>query len=571
MNPSDKAGHFYDRLLFVFRNAAAFIPIIMLPLGFLAREDLADGRFYAGDEVFALLTALYIATSVLYLLYKKRREEPLTIIDITFLVIFHLLTLLFVLFVTGFLSAFLAVWIVLMINTDIRFGFKGFMGSFAMLAITGWLSIVIHPQLSGGEQAEVLQGAIVVGAISLIIARIRALTDRERSALAKTKEGEEYQHERLLALVNSMGDAVVATDDKGMVKVYNSTLLSLLDTNLDLADKSIDEILQLFDKDNKPVSIVQDARVRRAVYSRTDLSHKFPDGETIKLYINVAPIQPSYQSKAEHGYIFILRNITKEKTLEEEKDEFVSVVSHELRTPVTIAEGNLSNIKLLFEKGADKQILTKAVDDAHEQIIYLAKLVNDLSTLARAERGTGGSAEAIDAIALLHEIFTSYSPQAEAKKLHLNLDIPPSLPKVNANPLYLQEIMQNLVINSIKYTQTGSVTLKGSFKDGAIALEVSDTGIGISKSDQQHVFEKFYRSEDYRTRESSGTGLGLYVCKKLAEKMGLRLSFTSRLNHGSTFTLLIPSNHLVVEEAAPAASAAASPPNNGAQPVDETS
>ena len=77
---------------------------------------------------------------------------------------------------------------------------------------------------------------------------------------------------------------------------------------------------------------------------------------------------------------------------------------------------------------------------------------------------------------------------------------------------------------------------------GGVQIEVSDTGIGISKSDQKHIFEKFYRSEDYRTRESSGTGLGLYVCQKLAEKIGLDISFESRLNHGSTFTVLVPHN-----------------------------
>lgn len=543
MSP-DKASHFYDRLLFVFRNAAAFIPLVMLPLGLLARQDLADGRFYADDTTALLIFGLYVAASGLYFLYKKQRKENSLLIEAAFLTIFHVLTLLFVLFVTGFLSAFLAVWIVLMVNSDIRFGFKGFVASFALLTAAGFLSIAIHPALGSGEQAEILQGAIVVGVISLVIARIRSLTDKERSALATTRANEAYQQQRLMALVNSMGDAVVATDDKGRVKIYNSALLGLLDTNLNLTDQPVDEILELIDANNRPLSILKDAQARRAIYSRTDVSHKFSDGEIIKLYINVAPIQPSYQSHTEHGYIFILRDITKEKTLEEERDEFVSVVSHELRTPVTIAEGNLSNIKLLFERGADKAVMAQAVKDAHDQIIYLAKLINDLSTLARAERDTGGEVENVDLTDLLHTMFTTYSPQAEAKKLHLNLDVASGLPKINTNSLYLQEVIQNLITNAIKYTQTGSVTLGAHADKDGVAIQISDTGIGISKTDQQRVFEKFYRSEDYRTRESSGTGLGLYVCKKLAEKMGLKLSFTSRLDHGSVFTLLVPKIHI---------------------------
>lgn len=515
------------------------MPLVMIPFAFLAHQGLVDSRFYNGDSIMYLIVSVYLVASTVYLWYLARQPKSLAV-DVAFSFLFHLLTLLFVLFISGFLSAFLAVWIVLMISADMRFGTKGFFGSFLALCVAGVLMVWTYPFIPTSEQLEIIQGAIVVGAIGYVIARIRALTDRERVDLAKTREKEAYQRERLLALVNSMGDAVVATDNKGIINVYNSTLLSLLDTNLNLTGKSIDEVLQLRDKDNKPIKIMADAAARRAVFSRTDLSRTFGEGDIIKLYINVAPIQPSYQSRAEQGYIFILRDITKEKTVEEERDEFVSVVSHELRTPVTIAEGNLSNIKLMFERGADKKMLSQAVEDAHDQIIYLSRLVNDLSTLARAERGTGGAAEPIDISEMLHSMYTEYTPQAEAKKLQLNIEVPSKLPLVTTNRLYLQEIMQNFIVNAIKYTPSGSVTIVAQKVPEGLSLEVRDTGIGIGKADQKHIFEKFYRSEDYRTRESSGTGLGLYVCKKLAEKLGYRINFESRLNNGSTFGLLIP-------------------------------
>lgn len=515
------------------------MPFVMVPFGFLAHQSLVDARFYNSDAILYLIVAVYGVATGIYFWYLRRQPRS-TLVDVSFTILFHLLTLLFILFVSGFLSAFLSVWIVLMISADMRFGTKGFFGSFLALCLAGVLMVWTYPSIPLSEQLEIIQGAIVVGAIAYVIARIRALTDRERIDLDKTREKEAYQRERLLALVNSMGDAVVATDSKGVINVYNSTLLSLLDTNLNLAGKPIDEVLQLRDRNNKPVKIMEDAANRRTVFSRTDLSRSFGDNDSIKLYINVAPIQPSYQSKTEQGYIFILRDITKEKTIEEERDEFTSVVSHELRTPVTIAEGNLSNIKLMFERGADKKMLTQAVEDAHEQIIYLARLVNDLSTLARAERGTGGAEELIDVAEMLRNMYTEYTPQAQAKKLQLNIDLPPKLPTVTTNRLYLQEILQNFIINAIKYTQTGSVTIAAQQVPQGLSLEVRDTGIGIGKADQKHIFEKFYRSEDYRTRESSGTGLGLYVCKKLAEKLGFRIGFESRLNNGSTFGLLIP-------------------------------
>lgn len=529
----------YKTFNFILTHAAAFMPFIMIPFGLLVRQEFVDSRFYTGDGSFLLIVAIYTAASAVYLWYATKRKASL-LVDIGFMALFHILTLLFVLYVSGFLSAFLAVWIVLMISSDMRFGQRGFVFSFVGLIGAGALSLVVHPETPTNERIEIVQGALVVGAIGYVIARIRAVTDKERIALHHTREQEIYQRERLLALVNSMGDAVVATDAKGRIRVYNSTLLSLLDTNLNLVGKQIDEVLKLHDEKKARVNILDEALMRHAVFSRTDLAHDFKDGDKIRLYVNVAPIQPGYQTHAETGFIFILRDITKEKTLEEQRDEFVSVVSHELRTPVTIIEGSLSNAQLLYERGADKSVVINAIKESHDQIMYLAKLVNDLGTLAKAERGTGGEDEPIDMQALLHNIYATYEPQATAKKLALDLDMPPKLPTVTTNRLYLEEILQNLITNAIKYTQKGKVTLRASVEKTQLIIDVQDTGIGIGKSDREHIFEKFYRSEDYRTRESSGTGLGLYVCKKLAEKLGYRISFTSRLNHGTTFSVTIP-------------------------------
>ena len=511
----------------------------MVIFGLLARQGFADNRFYAGDLIFGAIVAVYILASAFSIKYAAKQRSSDKFGSVMY-VAFHALTALFIFFVAGFLSAFLAIWILMMLGSELRFGPKGLIASFAALCATAIGFIYLYPWVASGEKLEVIQGAIVVGAIAFVVSRIRAVTEREQARLTKIREQEIYQRERLMALVNSMGDAVVSTDEAGIIKVYNSTFLNLLDTNLDLTGRSLSTVLNLQDNKTHHFDLMQEAISRHTVFSRSDLAHQFSDGDVIKLYINVAPIQPGYRSRGERGFIFILRDITKEKSLEEERDEFVSVVSHELRTPVTIAEGNLSNIKLMFAKGADQQTILAAVENSHEQIVYLAKLVNDLATLARAERGTAGGLEPIDVPNMLNEIYTEYLPQAQAKKLALNLDIAPKVSQVTTNKLYMQEILQNLVTNALKYTREGSIIIRATQTKEFTAISIADTGIGISKADQKRVFEKFYRSEDYRTRESSGTGLGLYVCKKLAEKVGLRIEFESRLNHGSTFTLIIP-------------------------------
>ena len=127
-----------------------------------------------------------------------------------------------------------------------------------------------------------------------------------------------------------------------------------------------------------------------------------------------------------------------------------------------------------------------------------------------------------------------------AKNLSFDLDAGPRLGTVLTSRLYLEEVLQNFLTNSIKYTHDGRVKLIARREKNGVRFTVKDTGIGISKADQKHLFEKFYRAEDYRIRETAGTGLGLYVVQKLSQKLGIQVDIESRLNHGSSFGFLLP-------------------------------
>jgi signal transduction histidine kinase len=115
------------------------------------------------------------------------------------------------------------------------------------------------------------------------------------------------------------------------------------------------------------------------------------------------------------------------------------------------------------------------------------------------------------------------------------------LPALYTSRLYLQEILQNFITNAIKYTKTGGITLSAGNVRGGVRFAVADTGIGINTSDLKKIFDKFFRSEDYRTRENSGTGLGLYVTQKLAKKVNAKIEVESKIDHGSTFYLTVSS------------------------------
>lgn len=519
-------------------SIAVVIPLMALSMGLLVRAGIFNASFYVGDEAFVLIMVGLFFASVLYVYVCNYTNDRLGFF--ASLAMFHIFCLMFIVDVAGFATAFLTAWIPLIIGTELLFGTVGLFISVAWLGLAGGIFILSYPSIASTDQLLVVQATIAVGVVGYVLTNVRRIMGRETEALAALREHELFQRERLLALINSMGDAVITTDDKGKIKVFNAALLALLDTNTSPRGKQIDEVLRLHDTKRRRVSIIADANAVGRIFSRTDLTHTFRGGEKMRLYVNIAPIRPGYQSKGEHGYIFIMRDITKEKTLDDERDEFISVVSHELRTPIAIAEGNLSNLKMLQAQKADPTLLAHAVNDAHEQITFLAKMVNDLSTLSRAERGINdGGLETVDIKAFISEQYAKYMPRAQAKHLQLDLDLDSTLPRVQTSRLYLEEILQNFITNAIKYTTKGNVTISAHRVPKGLRIAVRDSGIGISKSDQRHMFEKFYRSEDYRTRATSGTGLGLYISKKLADKMGIAISFESRLNHGSTFSVTI--------------------------------
>lgn len=356
--------------------------------------------------------------------------------------------------------------------------------------------------------------------------------------LERAREHHAADHGQLITIINSMSVGMMSVSANGTIRLYNAALLALIDTNESITGKNVADVFNTYNKaDDSRVDLMSLVE-KRYMTRREDIVLKYDDNDQIRLGITINPVREAHG--AVKSYIFIVEDITKEKSLEEERDEFISVISHELRTPITIVEGSISNAQLLLSRGAQPAALKQTFDEAHEQIVFLANMVNDLGTLSRAERGVGDTLEPIDIDALAAELHNKYEPRARERKLHFNLDIVGHIGTVNSSPLYLEEVLQNFITNSIKYTQEGSVTLHIRKTDKGILFAVKDTGIGISKTDQKRIFEKFYRSEDYRTRETSGTGLGLYVVQKLAHKLGVTVEVKSRLNHGSTFSFVLP-------------------------------
>lgn len=442
--------------------------------------------------------------------------------------------------VNGLMSPFAAYWVLLIVATFMLLGRRGLIvGAISLVGVTIVDSLALSPQLWSWAILDFMT-MIAIMLTSFVIIFVYSTQRASHQELAASRLRETAERDRAITLINNITDAVISTDQSGIVQTYNSAALSILNTNERIDGRYISDLMTIEDGNDNEIDVFSELSKNKSIRKRDDIVMRLADDDRLRLEATFAPVQTSSGGQGSpDNYVLILRDITRMKSLEEERDEFISVVSHELRTPVAIAEGSLSNASIMAENGHHERV-SLAISEAHKQVMFLARMVNDLSTLSRAERGLSDEPEQIDTLELAHQLHSEYTPQAEARGLQLNLDVAGRPDNVYVSRLYLQELLQNFIINALKYTPKGSVTLRIRNSEDMVEFSVTDTGVGIGKADLKKIFKRFYRAEDYRTRETSGTGLGLYVSSKLARKLGCQIEVESRLNHGSTFSFSLP-------------------------------
>lgn len=523
----------------IVRFGGLFLPIIALFYGVLVSKGALDQSHFVGFEPFITIATMLVALGIIQFIAPPRSAR----LHALALTAYHILAACYILYVSGLQAPMTIIWLALLLATYVYLQAVGLWVSASVLVAVAVADVLLHPYDEASALSNITSIIAIISVASIILGITRA-HDSDKQALLESRAKESLQRDRTLALVNNLADGILSVDQHGVIQVFNAAALNLLDTNTSLTGKSLDSVLKCVDETNKRVKLTPELHRARSVVNREDLSVDIT-GEPINLSLTYSPIRSansSTEDAGKDGYILILRDITKQKSLEEERDEFISVVSHELRTPLTVAEGSLSNTKLILSRpDIPNETVAKSVDLAHEQIVFLARMVNDLSTLSRAERGTADAPELIPVEPMIHEIYNEYLKQAKEKRLAFDLALGQNLGSVSASPLYLKELLQNFVTNAIKYTAEGSVTIEVTKpQTDMLRFAIHDTGIGISKADQARIFEKFYRAEDYRTRETGGTGLGLYVARKLSHKLGTTIFIKSRLNHGSSFWFDLP-------------------------------
>ena len=248
------------------------------------------------------------------------------------------------------------------------------------------------------------------------------------------------------------------------------------------------------------------------------------------LSLNVRPLRQG-------GAVVALFDLTPAKQLENVRRDFVANVSHELRTPLTVIGGfaeTLADPNVPPEKSAEfaRSIL------AHAR--RMQRLVDDLLDLSRIESGGWSpKPERVGITALLNDAGHSFAAVRE-KGLELRIDIEPNGDFVWADRTALSQIIFNLVENAVRHTSSGAITVGSRRVDKGVELFVSDTGSGIAPEHLPRIFERFYRADTGRTRETGGTGLGLAIVKHLVDAHGGRISASSATGEGTTIHIFFP-------------------------------
>ena len=445
----------------------------------------------------------------------------------------------------GVVSPFLVMWIIVAI-------FAGFFGAI-ILGIMGLLVIlqIIATSVQQGINIQFIIGYLFFGFLPLIFSLVlwirRQKTDNNTSSLENRLSAVESKSD---VVINAIDDGVLAISKDGNIELINPSAQQIIGWDQgDALGLNWKSVLKLVTSDGKDVEDLENPIAQSLSKNQPTHNDKLFLLTSSEKRILVSIVSSPVGTDSE-GIIVVFRDITKEKAEEREQAEFISTASHEMRTPVASIEGYLG----LALNPATAHIDEKARDfitKAHESAQHLGRLFQDLLDISKVEDGRmKNNPKIINVNEFLKNIFDGLATKANEKQLNyifmpdiIDEGKEKSLQPIfyaNIDPDHFREVVSNLIENAIKYTPSGEVVVNVTGDDKQISVSVKDSGIGIPAEDIPHLFQKFYRVDNSDTREIGGTGLGLYLSRRLAEAMSGNLRVESKYKEGSTFYLEIP-------------------------------
>ena len=348
--------------------------------------------------------------------------------------------------------------------------------------------------------------------------------DEMSSQLAATLRQVEEEKNKLGTLFQHMADGMVAFDGHGQLLQFNPAAEVMLGKKL---EESLHYSDVFPDVQVQPDDLAQDGK---------SIEIDFAAGPRfLKVYF--APIRLGVDNK---GLMAVLHDITEQRKLDDSRREFVANVSHELRTPLTNVRGYAETLMSADDIDRDMQLRFLGVISSEAD--RMTRIVKDLLTLTRLDYNRMEMhMQPMDLRELGVKAAQAMEGQATKQGLTFLCDLPEAMPQVTGDPERIQQVIINIITNAIKYNKPeGSVTITGGVEAQKAFIRVADTGIGVPKEDLPRLFERFYRVDKARSRESGGTGLGLAIARQIVETHGGSIGFDSEYGKGSTVTLYLP-------------------------------
>lgn len=556
--------------------------------GFFAGNPDISAPFVVSFPAAIAATITAITCLISYFIKSQRAYLPLS------LIIFFMscvLTALLIIDTGSISSPFVALWMLIGLSSNI-FGLWGLLPTL--------LSVVLFATFQYLNLGELSVESIIILATCGVLPPLASLIIWHRSPENEqvTSSNETSLHNvkgrlnEVIAksdiVINAIGDGVMVIDNVGNIRLINPAAQNIIGWSANDAIRlNYKSVLKLINSTENEVEssndpIAQVMNLNQQIRTN-ELGLETKSGKKILISLVVSPI-----GEPGSGVIAVFRDITKEKSEEREQAEFISTASHEMRTPVASIEGYLG--LALNPQTASIDIRAREyINSAHQSAQHLGRLFQDLLDVSKADDNRmKNHPQVVNIVNFTQKIVQEHMPKATEKGLRLIYNPSPDDDKekhiapeylVNLDNDHIREIIDNLIENAIKYTVKGDILVDIKGSDDHVVLSVKDSGIGIPAEDMPHLFQKFYRIDNKDTQQIGGTGLGLYLCRKLAESMGGRIWAESTEGIGSTFFVQLPrisseQARKVAEEQAnvikptPAQSAAQQPPVNSGRAMD---
>lgn len=353
--------------------------------------------------------------------------------------------------------------------------------------------------------------------ISPLLLKIARQKNEVREEIAdKERTRKEFEF-----IISTLSEGLVVLGRGGRILSFNKSAATLLEEKIE---------------DDKPfLAYLKSADSKEVVLSA--LNGK--DGDTT-FKVSSKILELSAYSSRSGGAVVLMRDITEKCERERMRKEFTANVSHELKTPITTIMGFS---ELLENPEIEREKVTDFASEINKEALRLRDIVGDIIELSSLDEGYKGENEEINVRNTVETEIKKLEHKADDNGVSVENYVSSSLIIIGI-PKVFSEVISNLLDNAIRYNKKGGwVKVESKEMDGKVEISVSDNGIGIPKDSIERVFERFYRVDKSRSRESGGTGLGLSIVKNGMEKMGGEVRVESTQGEGSVFTLTFPLNH----------------------------